>query len=87
MAQTMDLIIGPLIERDGSYGYDTFTAAEGLRPSFRYRQIEQARYDQRAMIAESQHDGRYTVVVCDTSGEFAERVEHARRGASDPPPG
>src|ERR1700728_3640141 len=79
MSLTMDLLIGPLIERDGSFGYDTFTAAEGLRPSFRYRPLEQARYDQRAMIAESQRDERYEVVVCETLGEFEEQVEAAPR--------
>jgi hypothetical protein len=87
MAQTMDLVIGPLIERDGSYGYDTFTPREGLRPSFRYRVLEEARYDRRAMIAESQHDPRLTVHVCETQGEFEERVATAGRDGADPPPG
>ena len=79
----MDLLIGPLIERDGSFGYETFTAAEGLRPSFRYRRIEQARYDQRAMIAESQRDPRYTVIICETSAEFDERVAAAEAEPSE----
>ena len=82
MSQTMDLLIGPLIERDGSFGYDTFNSAEGLRPSFRYRRIEQARYDRRAMIVESRRNSRFTVQVCDTLGEFRERVDAVERGAA-----
>jgi hypothetical protein len=39
------------------------------------------------MIAEAQQDGRCDVQVCETLGEFEERVENARRGAADPPPG
>jgi len=81
----MDLLIGPLIERDGSFGYDTFTSADGLRPSFRYRRIEQARHDQRAMIAEWQRSGRVAVHVCETLAEFEARVETARRDAAAAP--
>jgi hypothetical protein len=81
----MDLLIGPLIERDGSFGYDTFTSTDGLRPSFRYRRIEQARHDQRAMIAELQRNGGVTVHVCETLAEFEERVAAARGDAATAP--
>src|SRR5579884_3150681 len=50
--QVMELFIGPVIERDGGYCYQTFTLSEGLRTSFRYRRVEEARYDRRALIAE-----------------------------------
>ena len=38
----MELLIGPLLERNGGYSYDTFTRAEGLRRSFRYPRIDAA---------------------------------------------
>ena len=47
-----DLYIGPLIERNGKFSYDTFSLAEGLRSSFHYRRVGDARYDRRAMVAE-----------------------------------
>ena len=80
----MNLLIGPLLERHGGYGYDTFTSAEGLRSSFRYRRVEEARYDQRALIAEAERDPRCMIRMCETLGEFNEAIEAARRGAANP---
>lgn len=80
----MDLLIGPLLERNGGYGYDTFTLAEGLRSSFRYRRVEEARYDQRALIAEAERDPRCIIRMCETLNEFNEVIEAARRDAVDP---
>ncbi|HEY3910144.1 MAG TPA: hypothetical protein VGM07_09650 [Stellaceae bacterium] len=65
-----DVYIGPLIERGGKFSYDTFSPSEGLRHSFRYPRIEQARHDQRAMIAEADADPRTRVHVCETVAEF-----------------
>jgi len=73
-----DLYIGPLIERSGKFSYDMFSLSEGLRSSFRYRRIEEARYDRRAMIAEA-GSGRYShVQVCETLAEFVGAVEVIR---------
>jgi hypothetical protein len=76
----IDLHIGPLVERDGSFGYDTFSHSDGLRSSFRYRRIEQARYDRRAMIAEYQSAPHVRVHVCETVVDF-ERSMAAERNA------
>ena len=76
----MDMLVGPLLERDGGYVYDTFTVADGLRSSFRYLRLDAARYDQRALIAEAQRDPRCNVRVCETRTEFEQLVEAARRG-------
>ncbi len=38
----MDMLVGPLLERNGGYGYDTFTVADGLRSSFRYLRLDAA---------------------------------------------
>lgn len=74
----MDLLVGPILERKGGYGYDIFTLTEGLRSSFRYRRVEQARYDQRALIAESERDSRCHVRMCETLSEFNEAIEAVR---------
>ena len=66
----MELLVGPLLQRNGGYSYDTFTAVDGLRRSFRYLQIEAARYDQRALVAEARRDPRCEVLISETQGEF-----------------
>jgi hypothetical protein len=74
----MEMLVGPLLERNGRYSYDTFTLAEGLRGSFRYLRLDAARYDQRALIAEAERDPRRVVRVCETQTEFEQLVEAAR---------
>lgn len=81
----MDLLIGPLLERNGAYSYDTFTLKEGVRSSFRYPRLDTARYDRRALIAEARRDASCNVRVCETLGEFDQAIEAARRGEADPP--
>ncbi|MBO0737843.1 MAG: hypothetical protein J2P48_14915 [Alphaproteobacteria bacterium] len=80
----MDMLIGPLLERNGGYGYDTFTVAEGLRSSFRYLRVDAARYDQRALIAEARSDSRCNVRICETQGEFEQLIEALRGGDTLP---
>ena len=70
----MELLIGPLLERNGGYSYDTFTRAEGLRRSFRYSRVDAARYDQRALAAEARRDSRWKVRICETQSEFEQLV-------------
>jgi hypothetical protein len=70
----MELLVGPLLQRNGGYSYDTFTAADGLRRSFRYLQIEAARYDQRALVGEARRDPRCEVRICETQSEFEQLV-------------
>jgi hypothetical protein len=74
----MDFVIGPLLERNGGYSYDTFSLAEGLRSSFRYLRLDAARYDQRALMAEARRDPRCRVLLCETKSEFEEAVAAAR---------
>jgi hypothetical protein len=66
----MEMLIGPLVERNGGYSYDTFTATEGLRSSFRYLRLDAARYDQRALIAEANRNPNCTIRICETQAEF-----------------
>ncbi len=75
---TIDLLIGPLTERDGNFGYDTFTLADGIRSSFRYARIDAARYDRRALIAEALSSPARLVQVCETVAEFTQLIAAAR---------
>jgi hypothetical protein len=74
-----DLLIGPLIERGGRFCYDIYGSEEGLRSSFSYRRIEEARYDRRAFLAEAGRDPRHKVRMCETLNEFLRLVEEASR--------
>ena len=74
----MELLIGPLLERNGGYSYDTFTRADGLRRSFRYPRVDAARYDQRALAAEARRDSRCKVHICETQSEFEQLVAAAK---------
>lgn len=76
----VDLYIGPLTARNGGYSYDTFSRMDGLRSSFRYRRVDEARYDRRAMIAESRRRPHIRVHVCETLPEF-ESAQAAERDA------
>lgn len=79
---TMDLFIGPVIERDGEYCYETFTRSDGVRTSFRYRRVEQAIHDRRVLIAEYAANPRWLIRECATLAAFEEAVERVRAAAS-----
>jgi hypothetical protein len=79
MLMQNDLYIGPLLERDGKYGYDAFSATGGMKSSFNYRCVIEARYDQRALLAEAARDPRCNLRICETLGEFEQAVAAARR--------
>lgn len=78
-----ELFIGPLIERSGKFAYDTFSQVDGLRSSFRYPRIEQARYDRRVMIAELRADPRVSVHVCETLSEFERHIAEVEKTSED----
>jgi hypothetical protein len=78
----MEMLIGPLLERNGGYSYDTFTLGDGVRSSFRYPRVDAARYDQRALVAETRREPGCSVRICETKSEFDQLVETLRRGAT-----
>jgi hypothetical protein len=82
----IDVYIGPLIERSGGFGYDTFSSVDGRRSSFRYRRVEQARHDRRAVIAESRRVPHTRVHVCETLAEFERSVSSATKRIGDGDP-
>jgi hypothetical protein len=76
--QIKELLIGPIIGSNGGYCYETFTLSDGIRSSFRYRRVEEARYDRRALIAESAVNQRCVVRECETLEEFEAAVARVR---------
>jgi hypothetical protein len=82
-----ELLIGPLIERGGRFWYDIFSTDEGLKSSFGYPRIEEARHDRRSLFAEAGRDPRRKVRLCDTLSEFLRLVEAASRRPGAAPGG
>jgi hypothetical protein len=82
-----ELLIGPLIERGGKFCYDIFAPDEGLKSSFGYRRIEEARHDRRSFFAESGRDPRRKVRLCESLNEFLRLVEAASRLPGEKPGG
>jgi len=76
------LYVGPLLESSGRFSYETFSRAEGLRSSFRYPRVEQARYDRNAMIAEAEANPNLSVQICETAAEFRQQVAAAGEPAA-----
>lgn len=77
-----DLFVGPLIERGGKYAYDAFSATEGIKSSFSYGCVIEARHDQRALLAEAARDPRCNLRICETLSEFEQAVAAARGSRS-----
>ncbi|MGH7039137.1 MAG: hypothetical protein ACREE4_01355 [Stellaceae bacterium] len=85
--QITDLFIGPVIERNGGYCYETFTRADGVRASFRYRRVEEAIHDRKVLVAEYASNPRYRIHECETLAEFGEVVGSARADGDTCAPG
>lgn len=75
--EIIDLFIGPVIERNGGYCYETFTRADGIRASFRYRRVEQAIHDRKVLLAEYASNPRTLIHECETLAEFGEAMREA----------
>ncbi len=80
---SVDLYIGPVISRGGRFAYETFSEQDGLRSSFRYARVEQARYDRRSMIVEARRSAHVRVHLCETLAEFERAC--GRRGDDSTP--
>jgi hypothetical protein len=82
-----ELLIGPLIERGGKFYYDIFTPDDGLKSSFGYRRIDEARHDRRSFFAEAERDPRRKARLCQDLNEFLRLVEAASRRSGGAPGG
>jgi hypothetical protein len=78
------MVIGPVLERSGGYGFDTWTAAKGVSSGFAYHCIEHAYYDRRLTLAAVRGAPALTVAVCETSAEFEQAVDQMRLAEGAP---
>ncbi|HVJ52854.1 MAG TPA: hypothetical protein VM689_10350 [Aliidongia sp.] len=72
----MPVVLGPVIKKEGGYGFDIWVADKGLSYGFPYRRLEDAYYARKARIGESVQQGAESI-ACHTMEEFL--AETARR--------
>jgi hypothetical protein len=65
-----EILVSPIVSRDGGFAFDTFSTAAGLTPGFAYRRIEQASYDRKTTLHSLPRTTGFAVVACETLGEF-----------------
>jgi hypothetical protein len=68
-----EILISPIVSRDGGFAFDTFSTAAGLTPGFTYRRIEQASYDRKITLQSLPRASGFAIVACETLGEFSRR--------------
>ena len=66
----MRIVIGPVLRRADGYGFDTWTAGQGVAPGYSYRRIEDARYARNFEISASAQNGTPVAIICQTLDEF-----------------
>ncbi len=66
----MGIVIGPVLRRADGYGFDTWTAGNGVTRCYPYRRIEDAYYARNAEIKVSAQGRTPAAIVCQTLDEF-----------------
>ena len=79
MANGNVLLLSPVVARGEGYGDDTFTASGGLKPSFVYRSLDEARYDWKATLVGRFVPSGYHAEACGDVAEFIHRVAAVMR--------
>jgi hypothetical protein len=68
----MGIVIGPFLKRREGYGFDVWTASQGLTRSYPYSRIEDAYYARKAEIRASARRCAPAATVCQTLDDFIE---------------
>jgi hypothetical protein len=75
MSTLTEILLSPILLRNGCFAFDTFTAAEGLKQGFTYRRVDQAKYDRKATALALHVANGFVTVACETLDEFRARCE------------
>jgi hypothetical protein len=68
-----EILVSPIVSREGGFAFDTFSTTAGLTPGFAYRRIEQANYDRKITLQSLPRATGFAVVACETLAEFGRR--------------
>jgi hypothetical protein len=66
----MQIVVGPVLTREGGYAFDCWTPARGLSRGYAYGRIEDAHYARNFEIRS--HKKRYSdhMIACNTLDDF-----------------
>src|SRR5690348_9322929 len=81
----MQVVVGPIVTRDGGFAFDSWTPEKGLSRGFSYRRIEDAHYARNIEIRSGGDRLARAMVACSTLDEFASALAaDAGNGAAHP---
>jgi hypothetical protein len=66
----MQVIVGPIVTRDGGFAFDSWTPAGGFSRGYSYRRVEDAHYARRIEIKSGAGQFLGRTVACSTIDEF-----------------
>ncbi len=65
-----ELLVGPILCRNGGFAFDTFSREGGLRRGFPYRRVEEAKYDRKVTLLGIGGASNHARIDCETLSEF-----------------
>jgi hypothetical protein len=66
----MQIVIGPVVTREGGYAFDAWSPKQGLQRGYTYRRIEDAHYARKFEIRCRDAGRPDNTVACNTADEF-----------------
>jgi hypothetical protein len=66
----VQVVIGPVLWREGGYAFDSWTPEEGLSRGYIYRRVEDAHYARRVEIRSCNKVRACQIAACGTVDEF-----------------
>ena len=64
------MVVGPVLTHQGGYAFDIWTEAQGRKPGFAYRRIDDAYYARNSEIAGGLRGGALGAIICNTLADF-----------------
>ena len=68
-----ELLVAPILCRNGGFAFDTFSREGGLRRGFPYRRVEEAKYDRKVTLLGIGAIVSAARIDCETLSEFDQR--------------
>jgi hypothetical protein len=66
----MQMVVGPVLTRNGGYAFDSWTPEQGLSPGYTYDRVEDAHYARKVEIRSPKEGCSHKAIACSTVDEF-----------------
>jgi hypothetical protein len=66
----MQIVIGPVVTREGGYAFDAWSPKQGIQRGYTYRRIEDAHYARKFEFKRRDEARPDDIVACNTLDEF-----------------